>query len=119
MAIQRTDETIYLDEKNKVVLTETDVFFYKENPHRLTKEGARAHLNDWQNSKNKYMQARYFAMVEKCKVFEKSGSLSDGRIILSRNEKGEPAETAWLDVDFNRYNRRAWEKLPDEKKLTI
>lgn len=113
------EQFIDLGNKKKVVLTKTDIEFIRDNPHGLTKEGCRAYMNDWiKRSRNRYMRARYVAMEQRCKNFTKSGKLKDGRIILSRDHKNNPNESAWLDTDYERHSRKSWNDLPEEKRLT-
>jgi hypothetical protein len=121
---------INLDDKKRVVLTDSDMLVIKENPNGLTKEGAKVEFNEWmKKSKNRYMQARYASMLKNCKVFTNSGKLKDGRTILSRfpvmdkdtgkptnDLNGEPKWCEWLDTDMNRLTRRQWEALPEEKR---
>jgi hypothetical protein len=108
---------IDLGDKRRVVLTQSDVDFIKDNPHGLTKEGCQVSLVDWaKHSKNRYVQARYKAMLEKCKSFTKSGKLSDGKTVLSRDSEEEVTWAEFIDVDFNRLNRTAWQQLDEVKK---
>lgn len=117
--VKTEKQFIDLEDKRRVVLTENDVAFVRDNPHGLTKEGCKAYKNDWVNhSRNRYMKARYTAMRQKCKTFTRSGKLKDGRIILSRDKEGNPKESSWLDTDYNRYSRKEWNELPEVKRLT-
>jgi len=121
---------INLNEKKTVVLTETDSRIVKENPHGLTREGAKVEFNEWMDrSKNRYMQARYASMLKHCKVFTNSGKLKDGRVILSRapvldekkmptgDSNGEANWCEWVTVDYERVTKRQWDGLPEEKRL--
>ncbi len=115
---------IDLDNKKKVVLTDNDVAFIRDNPHRLTVEGVKVEKQDWlKHSRNRYMQARYLAMEKNCKNFTKSGKMNDGRTVLSRDIEGKPSWAEWIDTDYNRYPLKsnnievtAWENLPKEKQ---
>jgi hypothetical protein len=115
---------IDLDNKKKVVLTDNDVAFIRDNPHGLTLEGVKVEKQDWlKHSKNRYMQARYLAMEKNCKSFTKSGKMNDGRTVLSRDVEGKPKWAEWIDTDYNRYPLKSnnievtsWESLPKEKQ---
>jgi len=103
--------------KRKVMLTDKDITFIKDNPAGLTKEGAQAELYDWlNNSKNKYQQARYLSMVQNCKSFTKSGKLANGKTILARDKEGNVTWAEWLDVNMKRCSKKEWDSLPEEKR---
>ena len=117
------------DEK-KVILSESDIVFIRDNPHGLTENGAKVEFNEWlTRSRNKYMQARYAAMLKRCKTYTKPGKLKDGRVVLSRAPKidkvtkefisadGEPNWSEWVNTDYIRMPRRKWNELPEEKRL--
>ena len=112
-------EERYIDvgDKKKIVLTDNDLTWIRDNPAGLTVEGAQVEFNEWlKRSRNRYMQARYAAMLKRCRLFTKSGKLQNGKTILSRNEEGDVTWAEWLDVDNKRYSKKAWEELPEVKR---
>ena len=86
--------------ETKVPIEELD--FIVNNPEGLTAEGVKFNINQWKkDSHNKYVVKKYEYMLIKCKNFSKSGKLSDGKTILSRDKDDEVTWAEMIDDKFN------------------
>jgi len=72
--------------KKEVYLSEQDMNIIEKNPRRLTKEGIMHKVWLWYQANNPLLQMRYLAMYKLCKDVEKSITLEDGNVILSRRK---------------------------------
>ena len=92
----------YIDIKKQTVVPIEEKDFIVNNPEGLTLEGIKFNIRQWKiGSKNKYVVGKYELMLVQCKDITKSGKLSDGKTILSRDKEGNATWTEMIDENFN------------------
>jgi len=77
------------------VFQDTEWNQINENPSNLTKEGIEEKIKIWKGCANRHVVLKYETMLNKCRVIAPSGKTEDGRLIFSRDKKGNPK---WVSV---------------------
>ena len=97
----------YIDIMKQVVVPIEDRDFIINNPEGLTIEGVKFNISQYPAGKggkkgvNRYIRAKYELMLKNCKNFTKSGKLSNGKTILSRDQDGSVTWSEMIDDNFN------------------
>ena len=103
------DET-YIDIMKQVVVPIENRDFIINNPEGLTIEGIKFNISQHpaafggKKGVNRYIRAKYELMLKSCKNFTKSGKLSNGKTVLSRDEQGNVTWSEMIDDKFNLTN---------------
>ena len=97
----------YIDITKQIVVPIEDKDFIINNPEGLTVEGVKFNISQHpaglggKKGVNRYIRAKYELMLKSCKNFTKSGKLTNGKTILSRDEGGNVTWTEMIDENFN------------------
>lgn len=88
-------------DRNNVPVPKEDWENIRDNPEGLTVEGVKFNVYQHKTrSKNRYIIAKYDKMLKECKNFTKSGKLTDGKTILSRDEQGNVTWSEMINDNF-------------------
>ena len=106
------EDESYIDIMKQVVVPIEDIDIIINNPEGLTLEGIKFNIAQYpagaggKKGVNRYIRAKYELMLKSCKNITKSGKLSNGKTILSRDEDGSVTWSEMIDENFQLTNQK-------------
>ena len=99
-------EEMFIDIQKQIVVPIENKDVIVNNPEGLTVEGINFNIKQHRAKSgsrggNKYIAAKYELMLKQCKNFAKSGKLSNGRTVLSRDVDGNVNWSEMIDENYN------------------